>query len=281
MRHMLPSAALLLALPFLACAGAKQPEAEPEPLNKPRQVGPSGPQMPIVAPKAGSFKKAKKGYVPLCEGERSVIKDDGQLETGYGYVPNATSGIYLQEYQAEEFASPELERVCVCWLHKRDDTEIDFEVVFYEKKEGKPAEDPYATRPGKAEKVPLGKESGGLFYDVDVKGVTLVPGTSYIGVRWNPTVDPFFFVCADHGPGDGKVTPGYQRDDRAAGWLSVIGSPDPIFLRHKAMMLRAVSKPAGPPAPPEKIIYNRSIKKKPDPVKPADKPEDEAKTPPV
>lgn len=287
MRHFFPPAALLLlALPFLACSGAKQPDAEPEPVvPEPRQAGPSGPQMPIVAPPAGSYKKAKKGYVPSCQGPNSVIKDDGQLETGYGYVPNATAGIYLQEYQAEEFANRELERVCVCWLHKRDDSEIDFEVVFYEKKEGRPAEEPYASRPGKAKDVPLKKESGGAFYDVDVSGVTLVPGTSYIGVRWNPSVDPFFFVCADHGP-DSKVTAGFQRDDRAPNWLSVLGSPDPIFTKHKAMMLRAVSKPAGPPPPPEKVIYNKSIKRKPDPNQPpaqpaADKPEADVKTPPA
>lgn len=298
---------VLLALPLaatLACSGAKEPKSEPAPAaartpvpaeppapvvptiappGPNHQVGPSGPQMPIIAPPAKSYQKAKKGYVPLCEG--GVIKDDGQLETGYGYVPSASNGIYLQEYDAGEFPNKLLDHVCVCWLHKRSDTAIDFEVVFYEKKEGRPAEEPYATRPGHAEEVPLGKESGGMFYDVDVKGVEMVPGTSYIGVRWNPSVDPFFFVCADHGP-DSKVTPGYQRDDRAPNWLSVLGSPDPIFTKHKAMMLRVVSLPEPPlalPAKPEKIEYNKSVKKKPAKTPPAapKAPEPEKKTPPA
>lgn len=255
---------LLAAVPFFACAGAKQPNTEPAPAATPpappvvpgegpplaRPVGPSGPVVKPPAARTGSYRKAKKGYVPMCESPGAVIKDDGQLETGYSYVPNATSGIYLQEYSADEFWSRELDHVCVCWLHKRDDTEIDFEVVFYEKKEGKPAENPYATRPGKAVDVPLNRESGGLFYDVDVSGVTVVPGNSYIGVRWNPSVDPYFFVCADHGP-DSSVTAGFQRDDRAPGWLAILGSPDPIFTKHKAMMLRVVSKPGEGP-PPEK-----------------------------
>lgn len=304
MHHARPfkAALLLLALPLFACAGSKEPATAPAEAAAPapppapvtptvappapnHQVGPSGPQMPIVAPPAKSFQKAKKGYVPLCEGELGVIKDDGQLETGYGYVPSASNGIYLQEYDAAEFKNRALDHVCVCWLHKRSDTAIDFEVVFYAKKEGRPAEEPYASRPGHAEEVPLGKESGGMFYDVDVSGVELVPGTSYIGVRWNPSVDPFFFVCADHGP-DSKVTPGYQRDDRAPNWLSVLGSPDPIFSKHKAMMLRAVSLPEPPLALPERIEFNKSIKKKPEPKKTppaaaAKAEEPEKKTPPV
>jgi hypothetical protein len=289
-----PAALLLLAFAALACGGAKEPKTDPAAAATPpapvaptvappapnHQVGPSGPQMPIIAPPAQSFKKAKKGYTPMCAG--GVIKDDGQLETGYGYVPNASSGIYLQEYDAAELPNPALDHVCVCLLHKRTDTVLDFEVVFYEKKEGKPAEEPYATRPGHAEGVPLGKESGGLFYDVDVTGVQVVPGTSYIGLRWNPTVDPFFFICADHGP-DSKVTPGYQRDDRAAGWLSILGSPDPIFMKHKAMMLRVVTQPALPQGAPEKVIYNKSIKRKNPPAAPPEppKPATEKKTPPV
>lgn len=294
-------AALTLAAAGLGCAGSKKPEtapdasaAPPAPVVPPpaanHQVGPSGPQLPIIAPPAKSFAKAKKGYVPMCE-SGGVIKDDGQLETGYGYVPSATTGIYLQEYSADEFANRALDHVCVCWLHKRTDTAIDFEVVFYEKKEGKPAEEPYATRPGHAEEVPLGKESGGLFYDVDVSGVELVPGTSYIGIRWNPSVDPFFFICADHGP-EGAVTAGFQRDDRAPNWLSILGSPDPIFTKHKAMMLRVVAKPESAKADQggagkEKIEYNKSIKKKPAktpppaPAAPAAQAEDEKKTPPV
>jgi hypothetical protein len=273
---------LLAASPFFACAGARKPDNEPAPAAAPpapapapeapgvappapnRQIGPSGPQVKPPAAITGSHLKAKKGYVPMCEGPGGVIKDDGQLETGYSYVPNATSGIYLQEYSADDFWSRELDHVCVCWLHKRDDTEIDFEVVFYEKKEGKPAENPYATRPGKAVEVPLNRESGGLFYDVDVSGVTLVPGTSYIGVRWNPSVDPYFFVCADHGP-NSPVTAGFQRDDRAPGWLAILGSPDPIFTKHKAMMLRVVPKPGEGPAPERKAIDRTA---KPEPKKP-------------
>ncbi len=260
---------LLLTLAFTGCAGGKKVEtqADTAPANPPKPIG--GPQLPVTPKPAKAAesadvgkkgKKVKKGYVPMCE--NGVVKDDGQLETGYGYVPSATSGIYLQEYNAEEFANPELDHVCVCWLHKRDDSEIDFEVVFYEKKEGRPAETPYASKPGNAKNVPQGRESGGAFYDVDVSGVKLVPGTSYIGVSWNPKADPFFFVCADHGP-DSEVTAGYQRDDRAKGWLSVLGSPDPIFTKHKAMMIRAVAKPAvAETATVEPKIYNRSIKKK-------------------
>lgn len=257
-RHSFALAASLLALlPLAACGGKQKPAVEPpaaatpatpatpvDPIPPPKgwvPKGPGVPQLPSIAPKADSDKKAKKGYTPMCAD--GVVKDDGQLETGYGYVPNAKWGLYLQEFSSDQFASTELDHVCVCWLRKRDDVDIDYEVVFYEKKEGKPVETPYATRPGIAKDVPKGRDSGGRFYDVDVSGVKIPEGTSYIGVRWDPSANPYFFVCADHSP-ESMVTAGYQREDRAPGWLPILGSRDPIFLRHKAMMLRVTPKPA-------------------------------------
>jgi hypothetical protein len=179
-----------------------------------------------------------------------VVKDDGQLETGYGFVPSAIWGMYVQEYNSAELESRDLERVCVCWLRTRQDADIDYEVVFFEKKEGRPAAEPFTSVKALAKAVPEGRASGGKFYDVDVKGVKVPEGSFYVGVRFNPGLNTHFFVCADHGPETGVVNT-FQREDRAPGWQSVLVSDDPIFDSHRSAMIRLKAKkaPEAPPAP--------------------------------
>jgi hypothetical protein len=66
----------------------------------------------------------------------------------------------------------------------------------------------------------------------------LSAGGHHIGVRWNPSVDQFFFVCADQSVTDMPVA-GFFRDDRSEGeWGSILDTSDPIFADHSAMMVR-------------------------------------------
>lgn len=203
-----------------------------------RKTGPADAQAPGTAPAVKA---------PHCAG--GLVKDDGDLESGYSFVPSAKMGIYLQEIHSEELPNRQLDSVCVCWLRTRDDADIDFDLVFYAKEQGLPAEMPYAIIRDAALAVPKGKEANGAFYDIEVPEIVVPEGVSYVGVTWDPSVDRFFFVCADHGPGV-KVTPGFQRDDRSKGWEPVVGSADPIFQNHRAAMIRVLAAPAPPPAAP-------------------------------
>ena len=131
--------------------------------------------------------------------------------------------------------------VCVCWLRTAGDDEIDFEVVFYRAVrdlEGdlEPAEQPYIAIPATTADVPQGIV--GVFSEVQVPAVRIPYGEFYIGVRWNPSADPFFFVCADTTP-ETPRTNLFFRDDRASGWDNAFDTNDPLFRDHRAILVRA------------------------------------------
>lgn len=169
---------------------------------------------------------------------RGAVHDDGSVETGYSYVPTAVMGQYVQEFERRELPAKGLEKVCVCWLRTRADDTIDFEVVFYPDQGARPASEPYAVVAATASEVPNGVPAAGRFWEVDVSDVTLADGTSYIGVRWNPSVDRFFFVCTDTSEETERVDV-FSMEDRAPRWTNVIDSRDPIFRPHRAILVRA------------------------------------------
>ncbi len=178
-----------------------------------------------------------------------VVVDDGSAETGYGWVPSVIEGEYVQEFDAGMFTSRRLRSVCLCWLRTRLDAEIDFEIVFYRQVVDPedeellvPADEPYAVFQASADVVPKGVTES--FFEVDVGGVMIPAGQSYIGARWDPSHDEFFFICADTSE-DTTPVEVFFRDDRSEGeWTSVFETSDPIFRDHKALMARALPGPA-------------------------------------
>lgn len=173
---------------------------------------------------------------PACE-DGSVL-DDGTIETGYGWVPSAIWGEYVQQFPAEDITSTILDSICICWTRTREDDSLDFEIVAYRDVGGHPDASPFLVIPAHVDDVPLFGE--GRFYEIQTAELSKVfpSGTWDIGVRWNPSQDQFFFLCADQSPTDDPV-PGYFRDDRAEGeWGSVLDTNDPMFARHRAMMVR-------------------------------------------
>ncbi len=206
---------MVLALGCLALGSDSQTTAEPE------AAGPETAGVPAA--------------LPDCAG--GLVLDDGDPETGYGFVPSASEGIYVQEFHAGDLPARELAKVCVCWLKTRGDNDAQFDVVFYEDAGGRPAEQPFRKVPGKATDIPTSKETAGKLYEVDVSGVTLPPGTSYVGVRWNPSLEKFLFVCTDTSEGTEKVE-AFFREDRARAWASVFSARDPIFRPHRAILVR-------------------------------------------
>ena len=167
-----------------------------------------------------------------------VVKDDGTLETGYGWVPSVIDGRYVQQFELMEFRSRKIEEVCVCWTRTRSDDTVRFDVELYRDVGGRPSPRPEASVEAQATLVPTYPDGG--FYSIDVSDAAmLVPtGTFYLGVTWNPSEDGFFFICADHSATT-EIVDGWFIDDRADEWTSVLESSDPIFIDHRAMMIRA------------------------------------------
>ena len=80
--------------------------------------------------------------VPVLGGQDcadGVVKDDGTLETGYGWVPSAVDGRYVQRFEAVEFRSRKMEEICICWTRTRMDDELRFQVQLYRDRGGRPA----------------------------------------------------------------------------------------------------------------------------------------------
>ncbi len=191
---------------------------------------------------ASSTLAAEAPDAPDCAA--GVVKDDGDPETGYGFVPSAVEGVYVQRFRAEELRGRWLAKVCICLMKTRGEAEAAFEVVFYEDAGGRPAETPFASVPARATGLPRSKEAAGRFYEVDVS-VEVPPATFYVGARWDPSAAQFMFVCTDTSEETGKV-PVFFREDRSGGWVSVFQSRDPIFRPHRSILVRAVASGAKP-----------------------------------
>ena len=226
----------LLTLLWLTTACGQSVVSKPAPAPPPAAPAPP-PAEPSPAPPPAEPSPAP---AEPCAG--GAIKDDGSVETGYGYVPSATMGQYVQEFHSDELGSTALSEVCVCWLRSRADSDIDFEVVFFEDEAGRPAAAPYATVAATATEVPKGVADAGRFYPVDTSAVTVPEGTSYIGVRWDPSASTFFFVCVDQSEETEWVNV-FSSEDRSPSWTNVSDSPDPIFRPHRAILVRAAAAP--------------------------------------
>jgi hypothetical protein len=178
-----------------------------------------------------------------------VVLDDGQVDSGYSFVPSATEGTYVQYFDSKLFPSRHLKSVCVCWLKTRQDRkDVAFEVVFFEKVGLQPAVRPYAWVPGVVGEVAESVAAAGELVEVDVRGVQLPADGAFIGVRWNPSEEQFLFICNDRSEGTDK-TEVFFNEDRARGWTDVKKAKDPIFVPHRAIMVRATSLEADAEAP--------------------------------
>lgn len=176
-----------------------------------------------------------------CAG--GAVFDDGTLETGYGWVPSAVDGRYVQRFTWSDVAATRLSEICVCWTRTRSDDVIDFQVEVYRDVGGEPALTPTFSMPVQMTGVPSFPDGDFLSVPLPGDGWPTQTPTFYVGVRWNPSIDQFFFVCADTSP-TSPVVNGFFIDDRAEEWTSVLETSDPIFDAHHAMMIRAVGGPA-------------------------------------
>lgn len=190
-----------------------------------------------LAPPFGGDSVAVLGGDDCVDG---VVKDDGTLETGYGWVPSVVDGRYVQQFEAAEFRSRKMEEICVCWTRTRPDDSVTFSVELYRDRGGRPANYPEASLEAVATLVPTFPDGGFFSVDVSEADFHAPTDTFYLGVRWNPSEDGFFFVCVDKSD-ETPVVDGWYTDDRASGWSSVLDNSDPTFTGHRAMMIRATA----------------------------------------
>lgn len=187
---------------------------------------------------------------PVTACDDGVVMDDGVTDIAYGWVPSVERGRYVQEFSSSQFSTLDLESVCVCFRRTagsgNDDT-LDFRVVIYDSElvpgDGDapplriPADEPRLAVDAVGEDIPIG--TNGAFFEVPMQGSPLPVGTFYLGVEWNASTNPFFFLCSDSSPETPPVKT-FFREDLFDAWSSVFKSTDGIFLDYKSLMVRAV-----------------------------------------
>ncbi|MEN8164481.1 MAG: IPTL-CTERM sorting domain-containing protein [Acidobacteriota bacterium] len=178
------------------------------------------------------------GTIPGPACEDGLVLDDGTAETAYGWVPSAVWGEFVQTFPVGPLSSSRLDSVCICWTRTRPDATLDFEVVVYGGSQWLPGPTELFSFPAFVDAVPEWPDAAFVEVEAPVDAPVLGGGFYHIGVRWNPSADQFFFLCADQSPTD-EPEGGFFRDDRAEGeWGSVLDTSDPIFGDHRAMMVR-------------------------------------------
>ena len=245
--------------PFPGHARSKADQAKPErkPAKKTEKKGAAAPadSEPEIEPEkstetqsAAKVEEARTPNEPADACAGGHIVEDGIVDKGFSFVTTAKWGMYVQEVQSEDFPSRHLKEVCACWFQKPGGGKADFEVLFFAAEGSRPAMEPYAKVQATAKGLGEGKRDA-RWHAVDVSGVSLPEGTSYIGVRWQPTKEPRLFVCSDQS----AETPrrkGFFGEDRSRGWIDLETTADPIFIPHRALMIRSVAHPEGYEPPP-------------------------------
>jgi hypothetical protein len=177
---------------------------------------------------------------PSCD--EGLVKDDGTAETGWGWVPTAIRGEYVQQLNSGELPTRYIQKVCLCFLRTMADDDLDFDLVFYKPNtDGLPDSiSPFAAVPGQVRDLPLGVANP-VFVEVVLPAPVEVPaGTFFVGARWNPSVDQFFFLCSDSSPST-PPTNLWFIDDRSDEWDNTFTTTDPIFVNHRAALVRPVA----------------------------------------
>ena len=168
-----------------------------------------------------------------CEG--GVSRDDGTLETGYGWVPTVTDGEVIQRFERGNWQTGVLESVCVCFLRTGSSDTIQFDVVLYGDQGSYPHFEPYASFPATGTGIPEGLV--GKFIEVEIPKIPLLGELSYVGVRWDAATNDSFFLCADHSETT-PPSPVYFRERRFRFWGNALTTQDPTFDGHRAAMVR-------------------------------------------
>lgn len=166
---------------------------------------------------------------------------DGKAESYYnwGTGTSVTAGEFIELFTPRAY--PMVFRTArVYWAGTGPDTDLDFDVVFYENVSGQPGS-LIAEIAATATNVPgYGSPAP---YDVDVSslGISLQEGSVFIGVRWNPSVEVGFAAPVDETPTTvGNL--GFIRNGPGQSWTGIGGS----FVGYRGFLWEAGSEEPNP-----------------------------------
>lgn len=157
--------------------------------------------------------------------------DDDESDTGYTDPGRATTELAML-FDGVGGPDVTLGSVDVCLFQVGGDPKIRYEVVIW-------ATDGPGGTPGTeiANFAAVATGVGGAAtFDTTVLNTPLTQTDVYIGVRWNPVVDPDFAFCADLDGIGGAVQPGFYRPNESGAWTSISTA---YGADYNAMMFRA------------------------------------------
>lgn len=177
----------------------------------------------VAWPALGQSTRPVLGGVPAASQNPQAEKaafieqyDDGESDVGYNDTGRATSELVML-FDGVGGPDVTLGSVDVCLYQVGSDPMIRYEVVVY-------AADGPGGVPGTEllteAAVATGVTSVAAF-DTTNLGFPLTETDVYIGVRWNPIVDPDFAFCVDRDGIGGAVQPGYYRANESGAWSEV------------------------------------------------------------
>ncbi len=209
--------------------------AETEEADAAAETGADGTKAAGETPPAGPPRATRARARKACRG--GWIADDGSADAGYGFVPSAREGIYVQQIRSEDLPSRRLDEVCVCLYKGLLRRRADFDIVFYEDQNGRPAAEPYASLPARARIEARKFREAEHFFQVDASEVEIPEGSSFVGVRWDPKEQFHLFICGDKTETT-EARKGFFTEDRAKSWTDLATTRDPMFKEHRALMVR-------------------------------------------
>lgn len=204
------------------------------PLAGPSLGQPFGPSEWVeTVPGGTAVQAAPSGDDRLAEKAAFIARyDDGEADLWI--KSGATTYEVAMLFQGVGGADVTLGGVDFCWRQDGVDSKIHYEVVIWA------ANGPGGT-PGTElatfAALATGVTATPAFYHTGLN-YPLTTSNVYVGVRYNPAVDPSFWFCVDtDGLGGAPPQPGYRRANEAGGWStisSIAGASG-----YKALMVRA------------------------------------------
>ncbi|MCH9650147.1 MAG: hypothetical protein K0U98_18060 [Deltaproteobacteria bacterium] len=161
--------------------------------------------------------------------------DDGEADAAYGGDALGTVEMAMR-FDLTRFPAG-VEEVSVCLLRATagGSSSLSFDLVFWEANgTGGTPGDFLARLPVTATGVPAAQAGAFYTYDVSLLDLEVTENRVFLGVRWDATTDPGFFLCGDR---DGATPqPAFNRISQTGTWIP-LATTDPGY---RALMIRGV-----------------------------------------
>ncbi len=159
---------------------------------------------------------------------------DGDYDTGINLAQTVFDAIAVERFTPPEYPY-NYERVCVQWWRSTADTDLEYQIVFYDDDGAAGAPGTLlASVPAQALAVP-NQPTTWFSTDVTSAAVQIGEGHVYIGVRWNPAIEQGFILSMD----TNTLTPlqtGYYWQNGGPNW-TLIQNAFVIWQNYRALLI--------------------------------------------